>query len=371
MPHNARMRVSVLVALCAALAACGEKPPPATLSVAEQLGGQPAEGFARADRPRELRFPADHGPHPEYRDEWWYFTGNLDATDGRRLGFQATFFRIGLDARAEPRASAWATSDAWMAHLAVSDGGAGRHVAAERFARGAAGLAGATTEPIGVWLEDWRLSSADGATWQLTATTPDIHVDLTLRAIRPVVLQGDSGLSQKSTQPGNASYYYSIPRLAASGTLGIDGQRHAASGLAWLDREWSTSALGPEQAGWDWLALQFADGRDLMYYRLRLKDGTVDPLSKGSLVDAGGARRDLGADLVLTPRRWWQAPDGTGYPVEWDLRLPGERRNLRVAAVFDQQRMELAVRYWEGMVDVHDAATGEIVGRGYLEMTGY
>jgi predicted secreted hydrolase len=370
MPHNARMRASVLVGLCVALAACGERPP-ATLSVAEQLGGLPAEGFARAEGPRAFRFPADHGPHPEYRNEWWYFTGNLDAADGRRLGFQATFFRIGLDARPAPRASQWATRDAWMAHLAVSDGTAKKHVAAERFARGAAGLAGATTEPIAVWLEDWRLSSADGETWQLTATTPAIHVDLTLHAIRPVVLQGDAGLSQKSTEPGNASYYYSVPRLSATGTLGIDGQRHAARGLAWLDREWSTSALGPDQAGWDWVALQFADGSDLMYYRLRRKDGSVDPLSKGSLVDAGGARRDLGPDLGLTPRRWWTAPGGARYPVEWDLRLPGEDRALRVSAVFDDQLMALAVRYWEGMVDVRDAASGDAVGRGYLEMTGY
>jgi predicted secreted hydrolase len=371
MPQNARMRASFLVALCIALAACGETRTPATVSVAEQLGGQPAEGFARAEGPHDFRFPADHGPHPEYRNEWWYFTGNLDAADGRRLGFQATFFRIGLDARPAPRASAWATREAWMAHLAVSDAATGTHRAAERFARGAAGLAGATTEPIAVWLEDWRLSSADGENWRLTAAAPAIHVDLTLRAIRPVVLQGEAGLSQKSTEPGNASYYYSIPRFAASGTLGIDGQRHAASGLAWLDREWSTSALGPEQSGWDWMALQFFDGRDLMYYRLRRKDGTVDALSKGSLVDAAGARRDLGADLALAPRRWWTAPGGARYPVEWELRLPDEDRALRVAAVFDDQLMELAVRYWEGMVDVRDAVSGETVGRGYLEMTGY
>ncbi len=371
MRQNARMRASIVAALCIALTACGETPPPATLSVAEQLGGQPAEGFARAEGPREFRFPADHGPHPEYRNEWWYFTGNLDTAEGRRLGFQATFFRIGLDARSEPRPSRWAANEAWMAHLAVSDAGAGQHRAAERFARGAAGLAGATTEPIAVWLEDWRLSSADGEQWRLTAATPEIHVDLTLRAIRTVTLQGNAGLSQKSTEAGNASYYYSVPRLAASGTVGLHGQRHAVSGLAWLDREWSTSALGPDQAGWDWLALQLADGRDLMYYRLRRKDGTVDALSKGSLVDARGGRVDLGADLSLAPRRWWTSPDGARYPVEWDLRLPEEDRSLRVAAVFDEQLMHLAVRYWEGMVDVRDADSGVAIGRGYLEMTGY
>jgi predicted secreted hydrolase len=196
-------------------------------------------------------------------------------------------------------------------------------------------------------------------------------VDLTLGAARPVVLQGDAGLSRKSTEPGNASYYYSVPRLTTTGTITIDGTPHAVTGLSWLDREWSTSALGADQAGWDWLALQLADGRDLMYYRLRRKDGGVDGTSRGSLVDVDGRRTELGADLPLQPARWWTAPDGRRFPVEWDLALPDEPRRLRVVAAFDDQYMTLAVRYWEGMVDVRDRATGVALGRGYLEMTGY
>ena len=372
MPDNVPVRYVTLIGLCLVLAACGEPPPPAGLSVAEQLGGQPAEGFARADAPREFVFPDDHGPHPEYRNEWWYFTGNLDAVDGRRFGFQATFFRIGLAAHPVERVSPWATAEAWMAHLALSDAGSGTHRAAERFARGAMDLAGATTQPLRVWLEDWQLSSADGGTtWTLAAAAEDFRLDLTLRADRPVVLQGDQGLSQKSNEPGNASYYYSVPRLATTGAVTLDGVTHAVSGLAWLDREWSTSALGADQAGWDWFALQLTDGRDLMYYRLRRKDGSVDPLSRGSLVDATGRRVELGADLALQPRRYWQAPDGHRFPVEWEMTLPGEPRPLRVVAAFDDQYMALAVRYWEGMVDVRDATTGAALGRGYLEMTGY
>jgi len=376
MPHNARMppRALILLALLPSflLPACGEAPAPATLSVAEQLGSQPAGGFARADAPRAFVFPADHGPHRAYRNEWWYFTGNLGAADGRRLGYQATFFRIGLDANPPARDSQWGTSEAWMAHLALSDGATGTHRGVERFARGAAGLAGATVEPLRVSLEDWTLSSADGgATWKLDAAADDFRLDLKLRADRPVVLQGDGGLSQKSTEPGNASYYYSMPRLATTGTVTIDGKAHAVTGQSWLDREWSTSALGADQAGWDWLALQFADGRDLMYYRLRRKDGRVDAMSRGSLVDADGRRVELGADLPLQPVRWWTAPDGRRFPVEWDLALPADTRALRVAAAFDDQYMTLAVRYWEGMVDVRDRATGESLGRGYLEMTGY
>ena len=372
MPDNAPVRCFVLTVLCLALVACSEPPPPSGLSVAEQLGGQPAEGFARATAPREFVFPDDHGPHPDYRNEWWYFTGNLDGADGRRIGFQATFFRIGLAAQPIERASQWATGEAWMAHLAVSDAGSGTHRAAERFARGAMGLAGATTQPLHVWLEDWRLASTDGgATWTLTADAGDFALDLILRTERPVVLQGERGLSRKSTEPGNASYYYSVPRRATSGTVTLDGATHAVAGLAWLDREWSTSALGADQAGWDWFALQLADGRDLMYYRLRRKDGSVDPLSRGSLVDGAGRRVELGADLALQPRRHWEAPDGRRFPVEWELTLPGAPHPLRVVAVLDDQYMALAVRYWEGMVDVRDPATGAALGRGYLEMTGY
>ena len=372
MRRRHRIVRTLAFALAFTLAACTEPPPPPTLSVAEQLGNQPAEGFARADAPRAFVFPADHGPHREYRNEWWYFTGNLDAADGRRLGYQATFFRIGLDADPPARDSKWATSEAWMAHLALSDGATGTHRGVERFARGAAGLAGATVEPLRVWLEDWTLSSADGgATWKLDAAADDFRLDLTLRADRPVVLQGDGGLSQKSTEPGNASYYYSVPRLVTTGTVTIDGKAHAVTGQSWLDREWSTSALGADQAGWDWFALQLADGRDLMYYRLRRKDGRVDAMSRGSLVDADGRRVELGADLPLQPVRWWTARDGRRFPIEWDLVLPHDARALRVAAVFDDQYMTLAVRYWEGMVDVRDRATGESLGRGYLEMTGY
>jgi len=366
------MRAFALLAFCFALAACSEPPPPASLSVAEQLGGQPPHGFARATTPREFVFPADHGPHREYRNEWWYLTGNLEAAGGRRLGFQATFFRIALAATPPARASQWAASEAWMAHLAVSDAQTARHRAAERFARGALGLAGASTEPLRVWLEDWRLTSPDGGTtWRLDAATPEFRLDLTLRAERPIILQGDHGLSRKSAEPGNASYYYSLPRLVTTGTVILDGTPLAVGGLAWLDREWSTSALGPDQAGWDWFALQLADGRDLMYYRLRRTDGGVDPLSRGSVVDSTGQRREHGPARALRAPRDWQAPHGPRYPVEWERAQRGEPRPWRIAAVFDDQQMELAVRYWEGMVDVRDGVSGAPLGRGYLEMTGY
>ncbi|MCU0766696.1 MAG: carotenoid 1,2-hydratase [Gammaproteobacteria bacterium] len=365
------MRHRLPLALCLALAGCSDVPPE-SLSVAEQLGGRPAEGYLRAEAPRAFRFPEDHGPHAGFRNEWWYLTGNLDGADGRRFGYQATFFRIGLDPSPEHRASPWATSEVWMAHLALSDAASATHRGSERFARGAAGLAGAATDPLRVWLEDWQLTSDDGgATWRLRAATEDFALDLALRPARAAILQGEAGLSRKSDAPGNASYYYSLPRLETQGDVTVEGVRHAVRGLSWLDREWSSSALGEDQVGWDWLALQLADGRDLMYYRLRRADGTVDPMSRGSLVDGAGGRVELGPDLDLHPVRHWTAGDGRRYPVEWTLRLPGDARPLRVAAVFDAQQMMLAVRYWEGMVDVRDAGDGAPRGRGYLELTGY
>ncbi|MEJ2575787.1 MAG: lipocalin-like domain-containing protein [Gammaproteobacteria bacterium] len=367
------MRVAALVIMLAAvLGGCGEpdRPEPEP-SLSDRLGAGDDAGFARALEPRRFAFPADHGPHPDYRNEWWYFTGNLAGADGRRFGYQLTLFRIALIPQAVQRASAWATRDVWMGHLAVSDAARAEHRESERFARGAAGLAGAQTEPLRIWLDDWVIASPDGQTWRLQAAAEDIAVDLELTALRAPTLQGDAGLSRKSAQPGNASYYYSITRLATRGEVRLGADRVGVAGLSWLDREWSTSALAEDQAGWDWFALQFEDGRDVMYYRLRRSDGTTDPMSSGSLLAGDGSRQTLNAaEVALTPLRWWRAEDGTDYPVAWLLAL-GDGPPLRVEAVFDDQRMDVSVRYWEGMVRVLDAAGAELLGRGYMELAGY
>jgi predicted secreted hydrolase len=184
------------------------------------------------------------------------------------------------------------------------------------------------------------------------------------------VLQGNQGLSQKSAEPGNASYYYSIPRLQAEGTLRLQGEELTASGLAWLDREWSTSALGPDQAGWDWFSLQLADGRNLMYYQLRRKDGRVDPHSAGTLSNADGLLKKLDpAAVTLTPLDYWESDDRR-YPIEWRLQVAGEDPWL-IRALLPDQEMRASVRYWEGAVEVIDERTGAQLGRGYLEMAGY
>jgi len=212
-----------LAALLWVLLRPATSPPAEQFDVAKALGDAPSQGFARATTPRAFHFPADHGPHPGYRNEWWYFTGNLTTDAGRRFGYELSLFRIALSPDASPRASAWGTNQVYMAHFALTDVAAGKFYFYERFARGGAGLAGAQAAPFAVWLEDWRVESdpRDVQTWHLRAAAGDVAIALALTPCKPVVLQGERGLSRKSAEPGNASYYYSLPRLASDGTITI------------------------------------------------------------------------------------------------------------------------------------------------------
>lgn len=382
------MRFSVLCllssVLCAA-AGCGAgEPAPvgASLAVAEALAGDTA-GYARAVVPRPFVWPDDHGPHPDFRTEWWYYTGNVRATDGsgRRFGYQLTVFRTALapppdgGGVADTAASAWATRQLYMAHVAVSDLDGRRFHHTQSFERGAVGLAGATAAPLRVWLGPTEIREAPGATVggmpvvRLAGRTDDgAALALTLAPLRPPVLQGDRGLSRKGPEPGNASFYYSVTRLGTTGTVTLDGDEIPVEGLSWLDREWSTSALGAGVAGWDWFALHLDDGRDLMLYRLRRTDGTADPFSRATLVRADGTVAPLAfGAFTLTPEGAWESPRGGIYPARWRVRVPGEGLDLRVVPAFADQELDAAVRYWEGAVRI----TGSATGRGYLEMTGY
>lgn len=344
---------------------------PATPDLPRLLDGD-ASGFARAIDPREFVFPRDHGAHPDYRSEWWYYTGNLRTRTGRRFGYQLTIFRLALRPQAPPRRSAWAANQVYMAHFALTDVSADRFHAHERFARGALGLAGAQGQPVRVWLEDWNIS-LDGTVWRLRAAHGDLGLDLALTPKKPIVLQGERGLSRKSAEHGNASYYYSITRLETQGTVTVAGERHAVSGLSWMDREWSTSALAPDQAGWDWFALQLSNGYDLMYYRLRRRDGSIDPFSAGSLVDPAGKLARLSAkEVQVEAVETWRSPQGIRYPTRWRVRVPQHQLDLDVRAAIPQQTLDLTVRYWEGAVDVRGRnADRAVEGSGYLEMTGY
>lgn len=349
----------------------------ARVSVAEAMRGDGSAGFARAFAPRPFGFPTDHGPHPEFQTEWWYYTGNLSSTAGRQFGFQLTFFRRALTATPAERASDFATSQIYLAHFAVSDVDGGQFFAYDRLARGAAGLAGASGQPFRVWLEDWYAAGEGpgGMHMQIAARQEDVAIQLALDgSFKPPVLQGERGLSQKSTEPGNASYYYSLTRMPAEGSVSLGGTDYQVRGLAWMDREWSTSALAPNQIGWDWFALQLDDGRDLMYYQVRRDDGSADPLSKGTLVAAEGAATLIaGADVTLEPLGSWASPrSGATYPAAWRLRIPAQGLDLTVTPKLADQELPLAIVYWEGAVTVSGSAGGKPVGgSGYLEMTGY
>ena len=217
-----------------------------------------------------------------------------------------------------------------------------------------------------VWLEGWWLAG-DGDRWTLEAQAEDFAVSLRLLATKAVVLQGDRGLSAKG--PGQASYYYSVPRLRASGNVQIGGESHAVAGVGWLDREWSTSVLGEHQVGWDWFALMLDSGEDVMAFRLRRDDGARDPYDHGVLVDASGESQTLSSrDFSLEPLGYWRDEQGTTWPTRWALTV-GARQWLIDAPVSDQ-RMDTLLTYWEGLVHVLDQQ-GTNVGRGYMELTGY
>lgn len=334
-------------------------------------------GYARAMGPRPFHFPADHGPHPRFKQEWWYFTGNLSDEKGRRFGYELTFFRIALRPMPTDRDSAWAMNQLYMAHFAVTDVAGKAFHAFERLERGALGLAGARAQPFRVWLDDWTARAVRaGQTFPLAlhASQGGAAVDLTLARGKPIVPEGDRGLSRKGAGPGNASYYYSLTRMPTRGRITAGGRTFHVRGASWMDREWSTSALTKEQAGWDWFALQLSDGRDLMFYRLRNKDGSVDPYSGGTLVGRDGKPRHLASrDVVLTPVGRWRSPrSGIRYPARWRLRVPGEDLSLTVTPLLADQELNVSVTYWEGAVRIRGRSRdGPIAGRGYVEMTGY
>jgi predicted secreted hydrolase len=340
-------------------------------------------GYARANPDTKISFPADHGPHDAYRTEWWYVTGNLRDDSGLRYGYQFTIFRNAIKPAPVKSASRWATNQVYMAHFAITDAAEYRFVGHERFARGALGLAGATAQPFSVWLNDWSLRevtdgsppACDGCLQlALAARAGNVDLQLQLTADKPRVLQGEQGYSVKSERTRSASHYYSLTRLHTRGALHIDGQKSLVEGSSWLDREWSTSALSDDQAGWDWFALQTDSNQELMLYRLRLADGNTDAASAGVIVDGRHAIRRLGhADFALEPLDFWHSNVSRAkYPVAWRIQVPNAQIDLELAPLVDAQEHTGLYRYWEGAVDFTGQWEGQPVsGWGYVELTGY
>jgi predicted secreted hydrolase len=342
------------------------------------------DGFLQVTGPCRLSFPADHGAHPGYRTEWWYYTGNLTDRDNRHFGFQLTFFRSGIGSPAlrnhwpEP-ASAWRSDQIYLAHAAISDTSGGRHLQAERMARPVLSMAGAeqATDIVTIHLHNWRaVITPQGH--HLRADAAEFALELDLTAVKPPVLHGDRGYSRKGQSPERASCYYSFTRLETAGSLTVDGTRHAVKGSAWMDHEFSTAPLQPGVVGWDWFSLQLADHTEVMLFLLRQADGALNPASSGTLVLPDGDTRHLTIDDVrVTPLSFWNSPHSDArYPVEWRLQVSSLRLDLTLAARLDDQEMRTlrstGVVYWEGSVQARGTYNQKTIdGIGYVELTGY
>lgn len=330
---------------------------------------------------RVIALPADHVSHPEYKIEWWYYTGNLDTREGRRFGYQVTFFRVGVN-RTPPNASRWAVRDLHMAHFAVADLGAGRFHVFDRLQREGAGWAGAAADRYAVWNGTWSVrANADGS-HHLQASdrkdaSPEVSLDLTLTNTSRSMAHGREGYSRKGREESNASAYYSLPRLTTRGTLAVDGQRYEVTGSSWMDHEFGSSVLEADQVGWDWFGLQFDDGRELMLYQMRRRDGSRDPFSSGTLLNRDGSIVRLSRDdYTLEPLETWRSEaTGTTYPTRWRVKIPEQGLTFEVRAAMKNQELHTPrstnVTYWEGAVDVEGVDGTRVRGRGYSELTGY
>jgi len=343
-------------------------------------GGEDAASWRKAEPGWTYEWPRDHAVHPDFKTEWWYFAGNLRAADGRRFGYQVTFFRQGVRApgeRAEVR-SRFVVDDFKFGHFTITDVNAKEFHFSQSLLRGAFGEAGfgdLHKDARLAWLGDWSLALDKDGAMQLRASDSARLLDLRLESAKPWALHGEAGLSTKAEVPGHTSYYYSGTRLRSRGTLQIEGRQFAVEGGSWFDHEWATNQLAPGQSGWDWFSVQLDDGTELMIYRLRKKDGSVDGASSGSFIAKDGSvcHLQLG-ELRLTPTKFWQSTKTRGcYPIGWRVEVPPLGIDLEVTTPVETQELALdPLAYWEGMIDVHGKCNGQAVnGHGYLELTGY
>lgn len=336
-------------------------------------------GFARAIEPYDWQFPQDHGPHPNYQTEWWYYTGNVGTEDNRRFGYQFTIFRRAITPQDATSDSEWRSNQIYMVHFTVSDIEAGNFYHNERYSRAGADLAGATTEPrYEVWLEDWQIKALndDATELQINAAADQVAINLTLNQVKPPALQGDHGLSSKSGVEGNASYYYSLSRLVTEGTLTIEDQTYAVNGNTWMDHEFSTSALGSNALGWDWFGLIFDNDHELMVGQIRLVNGGTEPAFGGLMVYPDGSTQYLThEDFSITALDTWQSPHtGATYPSGWTITVNKDvieqDQDFSITLIplmKDQELNSGEIAYWEGAVRIE----GDTTGYGYAELTGY
>lgn len=369
----------MLIMLMSLLAACGASTAQvASATVVEALSFGDDQTFARPTQPMEFVFPRDHGPHPEYRTEWWYYTGNLTAEDGGEFGYQLTFFRTALTPDMPERASDLATNQIYMAHFALTDVAANRHESFERFARGGDKVAGAQGEPVySVWLDAWRVEQSAPGTVQLSASATgengEISIDLILVEQGEPLLHGNKGLSQKGAEAGNANYYYSLVRQQTSGQIVAGGRTYAVTGLSWMDHEFGVRAPTEETVGWDWFAVTLDDGTVLMFGEFH--NGPDSRSGYGATLQyLDGRQFALGqGDFELTILDTWQSPTTSIlYPAAWDVRLPDHNIELQITPLIADQEMRVSIVYYEGATAIAGTVDGQSVqGRGFVELTGY
>jgi predicted secreted hydrolase len=322
-------------------------------------------------------FPRDHAPHPDFKTEWWYFTGEVRSADGHRFGYQLTFFRQGIRPPDErgTTTSRFIVDDLKFAHFALSDLGGKQFHFFQKTSRGSFGEAGFEADARLAWIDDWTLQSHGDAGFTLRATAADLSLTLELRNAKPWALHGENGVSQKAEGEGSASHYYSGTRLATTGSLRMEQRDFAVTGESWFDHEWATNQLAEDQVGWDWFSLQFDDGSVLMLYQMRLRDDGIDPASSGTFIARDGTSQHLRReDYVLRPLDFWTSPATKArYPIAWELRVSGLGLTARITTPLASQELVLKPNaYWEGLIDIAGDQGGKpLRGHGYLELTGY
>jgi predicted secreted hydrolase len=357
---------------------------PALLSVivAVALAANPTPApFQPAIAGYQYKFPRDHGSHPTYRTEWWYYTGHLHTKNGRSFGFELTFFRRGVPPEEiTTLPSKWSVKDLYLAHFAVTDINGKQFHFSEKLSREGLGKAGADESRLRVWIDDWRTEAATDSpgTHTLVAKDATHALELTLQPAKPLVTHGVAGISRKGKEVGQASHYYSFTRLATTGSLTIEGEQFEVTGTSWMDHEFGSGDLGADQVGWDWFSIQLEDDTELMLYRMRRKDGSSDLASSGTAVSPDGRTRHLEVtDFQIESTGTWASSESKAtYPARWQLKFPSLDLVLDVTPLLADQELRTSrstkVSYWEGAVAVTGTKQGRSVkGQGYVELTGY
>ena len=337
----------------------------------------PAPEFRPALPGYQFRFPRDHGTHDDFQTEWWYYTGHLKARDGRTFGYQVTFFRRAAAHAAARNPSRWALRHIYFAHFAVTDESGRRFRFSEKISRAGIGKAGAQAGRLAVWIDDWG-AEAEEETHGIRASDGGMALRLRLAPEKPPVIHGAEGISRKGEAPGEASHYYSFSRMQTDGTLTLDGTTVPVTGESWMDHEFGSNQLGEAQIGWDWFSLQMADRTELMIYRIRRRDGSIDAASGGTWIRTDGSSIPLAREAIaVTALDHWRSPQsGALYPARWRISVPSLGLAVEVTPTIPDQelvtRASTQVTYWEGSVTVQGEREGRsVTGAGYAELTGY